>query len=293
MAERFTGFRDLEVSAEVINSLYEEKTIELWDKRIAVYPNLYLELKDVANEKHTGLARVMKDGRITLVKTSYASELKPRNREQVFALDALLNDNISVVVLTGCCGSGKTLLALAAAMEKLDKGTYDKIILTRPMSEVGKYKLGALPGDANEKFGPYLLNYMTNLEYFAGSKWGAKELLAQGQFEIIPIQLMRGASFNNCFIIADEVQVLGHTEILTIGTRVGENSKIVVLGDLSQRDENITKEKTGIYKLVNDKRMRESPLAAAIELQVNERSETARLFSQVFEDSDDTSTKGK
>lgn len=174
-----------------------------------------------------------------------------------------------------------TVLALAAAFSKMKDKVYDKIILTRPMSEVGKYKLGSLPGDANEKFSPYLLNYMTNLECFINPKY-ARDMLNQNKFEIVPLQLMRGASFHNCFILADEMQVCDYMEILTVGTRIGEGSKIVIMGDLNQRDSNITREKTGLYKLFSDKRARESPLMVALELQKCERSKTAMFFAQIF-----------
>jgi phosphate starvation-inducible protein PhoH len=177
-----------------------------------------------------------------------------------------------------------TMLALAMALKKVQDGTYQKVILTRPMSEVGKYKLGALPGDVSEKFSPYLLNYLTNLEQFAGNRHFVQDLLAQSKFEIVPLQLVRGASFNQCLVIADEMQVCNHMEILTIGSRIGEGSKIVLMGDLNQRDENIAKDKTGIYKMMNNQKVKESPLVAGIELQRCERSPTARLFAEVFEE---------
>jgi PhoH-like ATPase len=283
LSELYTGFKQFEVATEIIDSVYKGK-IECWDKKIALYPNMYLELIDQINPKHTALARVDESLKIESVKSTRASGISPRNREQVFALNALMDDSITVVVLTGLAGSGKTILALAAAMEKMNHGTYTKIILTRPMSEVGKYKLGSLPGDVSDKFGPYLQNYTTNLEQFVGGRKSVPDLLEQGNFEIIPIQLMRGASFNHCLVIVDECQVCNHMEILTLGTRIGEGSKIVLMGDLNQRDDTITKEKTGIYKMMNDKKIKESPLVAAIELQVCERSPTAKLFAEVFED---------
>jgi predicted ribonuclease YlaK len=108
--------------------------------------------------------------------------------------------------------------------------------------------------------------------------------MKQYKFEIVPLQLLRGASFNKCLVIADEMQVCDHMEILTVGTRIGEGSKLVIMGDLNQRDENIAKEKTGIYKLFNDQVAKKSPLLAAIELQRCERSATAMLFSEIFEE---------
>jgi PhoH-like ATPase len=278
----YTGFRQLDVQQQLIDTIYEKGQLEVWNSRLALHPNLYLELKSSANEKNTVLARVDSTGKIVKRLSSIeVSGIKPRNREQVFALDALMNDEITVVALTGPAGTGKSLLALAAAFSKIQDKTYDKVILTKPMSEVGKYKLGSLPGGIDEKFNPYLLNYMTNLECFVSPKY-AKDMLNQNKFEMVPIQLMRGASFHNCLVLADEVQVLDYMEILTIGTRIAEGSKIVLMGDLQQRDSNITKEKTGLYKLSQDKRARESSLMVALELQQCERSPTARFFAQIF-----------
>jgi PhoH-like ATPase len=284
LSERFTGFRELAVPSDLIDQLYKDGEIGIWDPELGLHPNLYLELRDICGSSHTALARVTGRNTVRKLLPRRISSITPRNREQVYAQDALQDDTISVVVLTGIAGSGKTMLALSVAMEKMQEGQYDKVILTRPMSEVGRYKLGALPGDVHEKFNPYLLNYTTNLEQFVGSKGYVEDLLRQSRFEIIPIQLIRGASFNRCFIIADELQVCNHTEILTIGTRVGEDSKIVLMGDLNQRDEAIAKEKTGLYKLMYDKKAKDSPLVASIELQKCERSETAKFFSQIFEE---------
>lgn len=284
MSEPHVGFRQFEVQPELIEDIYEDGRIMAWDKRVAFYPNMYLELKDQTNPKHTALCKISANNTVEHIQSQIASGIKPRNREQVFALDALMDDKISVVVLTGTAGTGKTLLTLAMAMEKIQQKRYRKVILTRPMSEVGKYRLGALPGDVTDKFSPYLLNYMTNLEQFVGNKHFVTDLLDQNKFEIVPLQLVRGASFNKCLIIADEMQVCNHMEILTVGTRVGEDSKIVIMGDLNQRDENIARDKTGIYKLMNDKKIKESPLAATIELQRCERSATAKLFAEVFEE---------
>jgi len=283
LSERFTGFRTFTVPPEIITALYAKKEAEPWDKRHSLYPNMYLELRSQADIKNTALARVGRDGTLHLIASQKVSSIEPRNREQVFAFDALLNDEITAVVLTGTAGTGKTILTLAAALEKVRQDRYEKVILTRPMSHVGKYSLGALPGDVTDKFQPYLLNYLTNLEQFVGNKHYIKDLLDQNRFEIVPLQLVRGASFKNSLVIADEMQVCDQMEILTIGTRVGEGSKIVLMGDLNQRDEKIAKEKTGLHKMMHDRKVKESHIVATIELQKCERSKTARLFAEVFE----------
>lgn len=279
------GFRTFQVESHIIDTLYEDGQVGIWDKRHSLQPNMYVELKSLENEKHTGLGKVDSSGLyIKKINSRKVANITARNREQVFAIDALMDNDVPVVVLTGSAGTGKSFLALAAAIDLMEANTYRKVILTRPMSEVGRYKLGALPGDASEKFSPYLLNYMTNLEQFVGNKEFVTDLVQQHKFEIVPLQLFRGASFNNCLVICDECQVLNHQEVLTIGTRIGDDSKLVIMGDLNQRDEKIAKDKTGLYKLMTDKRIKESPLTATIELQQCERSETAKLFATVFEE---------
>jgi len=282
--EKFTGFKTILTPKELIEDLRIDNKVTIWDKRYSLYPNMYIELRDQENDKNTILGRVSADA--NLIERIYAQEvsgIKSRNREQVFAIDALMNDQITTVVLSGRAGTGKTLLVLAATLELIQARKYRKVIITRPMSYVGKYSLGALPGDAEEKFSPYLLNYTTNMEELIGKSL-VLDLMKQYKFEIVPLQLLRGASFNKCLVIADEMQVCDHMEILTVGTRIGEGSKLVIMGDLNQRDENIAKEKTGIYKLFNDQVAKKSPLLAAIELQRCERSATAMLFSEIFEE---------
>lgn len=197
----------------------------------------------------------------------------------------LIDDPSHLYITDNFIVTHNTLITLAMALHKIEKKKYEKAIITKPMSQVGKYNLGILPGNVSEKFDPYLLNYTTNLEQFVGgNKKVVQDIFEQCKFEMVPIQLMRGASFNNSLIILDEAQVLNHLDLLTIGTRVGENSKIVIMGDLSQRDDPIAKEKTGIYKIVNDIMAKESPLISVVELQICERSATARFFANLFKE---------
>jgi len=283
---KFTGFVKLEVADDVVETLHTDGKVLPPDKRFRYHPNTYFELISKSNEKKTGLGRVILNdqdhARIEKITSRSVSGQTSRNREQVYYIDALTRPDITTIVATGRAGTGKTYLALAAAMDAVDKGIYKKVIITRPMSQVGKYQLGALPGDADEKFGPYLSNYMTNFEQFVG-RGRTEELMRNYGVEVVPLQLVRGASFEETLLIADEVQVLGPVEILTLGSRIGKNSKIILMGDLGQRDENIAIEKTGLYKLTNSPIAQASPLVAAVELQKCERSETARLFSRVFE----------
>lgn len=186
-------------------------------------------------------------------------------------------------MFTGRTGSGKSFCTLAAALHFVEKGTYEKVILSRPMTQIGKHKLGTLPGSSTEKLEPYLSNYTTNLEQFAGRR-NVQSLIDNYKLEFVPIQLMRGASFNNCLIIIDEIQDLRQEDILAIGTRTGENSKIVMMGDLQQRDSPIAMKKTGLYHLTQSHVVKSSPLAACVELQKCERSATSRMFARAFDE---------
>ncbi len=281
----YTGTETLEVESEAIDTLYKDKKIKL-ENICDFSQNQYLVLTSPENK--SAIARV-KGEYVCLINTKAMEKEKisgvvPRNKEQFMAMDALLDDSIRVCTLTGKAGTGKTLLTMAAALHKADKKVYNKIILTRPMSQVGKNTLGALPGDVDEKFNPYLQNYMCNFEHLVGGrKDKIASLIALYNMEFIPLQLIRGASWANAFIIADEVQVMDFHEMLTLGTRVGENSKIVIMGDLGQRDEKIAKDKTGLFKFVNHKKPQNSPLVASIHLMKSERSAIVDLFCEVFE----------
>ncbi len=289
MSDMFTGIRVVDVKSELINELYKEKSISTdFDQRRTFYPNEYIVIKG-PEQGQSAITRA-KDNRLYLLNGEriQASSIKPKNKEQRMALDALLDDSIGVVALTGRAGSGKTILSLAAAIQKVEDGIYDKIIITRPMSQVGKRDLGILPGDISEKFNPYLVNYFCNIEQIIKSDKKTRfqdigQIFNRFNIEVVPLQLIRGASWVNTFILADETQVLDFHEMATLGTRVGEGSKIVILGDLNQRDEKIAKEKTGLYKFINSEHAKISPFVASIELIKSERGKISALFADIFE----------
>lgn len=273
----YTGVEVVHVPRETIDILYKFKFIDSEDQ---AYPNKFVVLKS-EDGSGSALARVAGSGfRMNLIRDNLsASTIKPRNKEQAMAFDMLLDDSVTVCVLTGKAGSGKTILALAAALEKLEDGKYKRIILTRPMSQVGEFNLGILPGNVDEKFIPYLGNFQGNLQQLGKD---IKILMERYDVECIPLQLIRGCSFIDTYIICDEAQVMNEKDMLTLGTRVGDNSKLIIMGDLDQIDGKIKKEETGLYKLMNSETSKESPLVAAIELLKIERSATAKLFTEIF-----------
>lgn len=287
MSDSYTGVRVIEVKQEIIGKISQHKEIDTkFDQRYKFAENEYVVLKDMNGEWPSVITR-FNDNKLRPLKEKYqlrASSVEARNKEQQMALDALLDDNIKVVVLTGPAGTGKTLLTLAAALQKRDENQYESIILTRPMSFVGKYALGALPGDADDKFMPYLENYICNIEHLMkGARENISSIIDLYKLDLKPLQLIRGASWANKFIIADEIQVLDYDDFVTLGTRVAEESKIIIMGDLAQRDEKIARDKTGIHKFINDPKTKASPLVASIELRKCERSAVSRLFAEVFD----------
>jgi len=288
VAESYTGVRVVEVRPELIDQLYKEKHIDIdFDQRRKFYQNEYVVLKDITGASQSALTRVT-GSRLSLLKLDKdlcISGVKPRNKEQWMAFDALLDESIKVVVLTGTAGSGKTLASTACAFHHLEKKHYKRVVFTRIMTQVGKHDLGILPGDVDEKFNPYLKNYMCNFELlFDKKKSSIDDILQQYDVEFLPFQLIRGASFINTLLIADECQTLDVLEMLTLGTRMSEGSKIVILGDLKQRDEKIAREKTGIFRFVNSEQAKQSSIVASIELIKSERGETASLFASIFEE---------
>jgi PhoH-like ATPase len=287
--DSYTGVKVLELSRTHIDEIYAQGKIDIPDKRFGYFPNQYIYLKSNDTSDRAGaITRVSADkSQLLLIrdKQTRAFGVQPKNKEQTMAMCGLLDDDIKLCTLTGRAGTGKTLLTIAAALQKIEEKKYERIIITRPMSQVGKYELGALPGDVDEKFGPYLENYVSNIQQLGGNnKHTARDIIAMYKMEAMPMQLIRGASWVNAFIIADEVQVCDKHEMLTLGTRVGEGSKLVIMGDLGQRDEDIAREDTGLYHIINSKKMKESPLTSHIQLIKSERSALSELFADTFED---------
>ncbi|MDB5339636.1 MAG: PhoH family protein [Planctomycetaceae bacterium] len=214
-----------------------------------------------------------------------ASGISPRNSEQSFAMRALLNDELKLVTLTGKAGSGKTLLALAAAMEC--RSRYRQILLARPAVPLSNRDLGFLPGDIAAKLDPYMQPLYDNMavmrhplaELTGGSK--VQDLLAANHLEVTPLAYIRGRSLQRVFFIVDEAQNLTPHEIKTIITRAGEGTKIVFTGDIQQIDHPyLDSLSNGLSYLID--RMVGQPLFAHVTLEKGERSELAELASNLL-----------
>ena len=207
----------------------------------------------------------------------------PRNLEQTFALEALLDDSIKLVTLSGGAGTGKTLLAIAAGLTKTtDEDEYHKLLVARPVFPLGK-DLGFLPGDLDEKLNPWMQPIFDNLELLlAGGVHGRQkrmsksyqELINQGMLQVEPLTYIRGRSLPNIYFVVDESQNLTPHEVKTILTRAGEGTKIVLTGDPYQIDNPyIDAENNGLTYVIE--KFKNEKIAAHVTLQRGERSELA------------------
>lgn len=270
----------LDVGSEVIDRLYKRSHLKAEEIDLELHPNQYVTL---VNLQHRVPCKADKEAKtlLPLNRKLEAKDIKPRrgNEEQLMLLDALMDDDIPVVVVTGCAGTGKTILTLASALQKVEDGKYDRIIITKPIVQIGE-DFGILPGEVKDKFLPYLGNYTSNLEEIYGQQVSDPTLVGM---EMVPIQFIRGVSWANKFVIADEIQSLSHHEILTLGTRVGKGTKLVLMGDIKQRDRDIEVEATGLHHLIASAKFQNSNLTAVVNLTKVERSPVTQLFTEVFE----------
>ena len=276
-----TAFHNLD--ATIIQELYEKKNIPekgiLKDHKIA---NGYYVLN---NCTQSALARydAGKD-ELNLVEKKFAYGIKPKNAEQTFALNALLNPNIDLVALQGVAGTGKTLLALAAALEL--KNHFDQIILSRPIIPLSNRDIGFLPGTAEDKISPYMQPLWDNLKVIQAQfsdhsrkrKW-IENLIENDQLSITALNFIRGRSLTNVMFIIDEAQNLTPHEIKTIISRAGEGTKVVFCGDVHQIDTPYLDENSNGLSYIID-RLKGSPLFAHIKLLKGERSKLADLANQ-------------
>src|SRR3954467_2235097 len=214
----------------------------------------------------------------------------PRNLEQTFALEALLDDNIKLVTLSGGAGTGKTLLAIAAALGKTtEQEEYHKLLVARPVFPLGK-DLGFLPGDLDEKLNPWMQPIFDNLELLlAGGTHSRQkrlsksyqELINQGMLQVEPLTYIRGRSLPNVFFVVDEAQNLTPHEIKTILTRAGEGTKIVLTGDPYQIDNPyIDAQNNGLTYVIE--KFKKEKIAAHVTLKRGERSELATTAATIL-----------
>ncbi|HOO42402.1 MAG TPA: PhoH family protein, partial [Bacteroidales bacterium] len=246
--------------------------------------NQYYILK---NKDGSALARYeAAKKRLVPVPNHRAYGITPRNQEQNFALDALLNPAVSLVSLTGIAGTGKTLLALAAALAQEDD--YDQILLSRPVIPLKNQEMGFLPGDIKEKLAPYMLPLMDNLSVIKGSvkensrdHLRIEEMLKTEKLLISPLAYIRGRSLSKVFFIVDESQNLTPHEVKTIITRAGEGSKLVFTGDIHQIDQPYLDMHSNGLTYLTDKMLGQD-LFAHVNLVKGERSRLAEVAGNIL-----------
>ncbi len=281
-----TGTYTIEgVDSEVIRQIFTYGKIDedglLGDQKIT---NGYYILK---NGKTSSLvAYDQPTNQLKRIEKEFVYGIKPKNAEQAFALNALMNNNVKLVALQGVAGTGKTLLALASALEQ--SKSYQQIIMARPIVPLSNKEIGFLPGDANDKISPYMEPLFDNLK-FIKSQFGENErkhkaiieMEQNGKIIISPLAFIRGRSLSNILFIIDEAQNLTPHEIKTIITRAGENTKIIFSGDVNQIDTPYLDEQSnGLAYLID--RLKGQSLFAHIKLEKGERSELANIANELL-----------
>ncbi|APT75392.1 PhoH family protein [Marinitoga sp. 1137] len=275
----FEGFMELNVEEKLIEK--DKININLIENHENISPNTYFDLNNGNYYRYSEKEKALVKLDVSLFTEVFG--INPRNREQIFAFDALLNDEIPLVTLVGSAGTGKTLLALAVGLFKvLDEKKYKKLLVSKPVIPVGK-DIGFLPGSIQEKMKPWLQPIYDNLDYlFQGKGKKPDEYLEKREIlEIEVLSYIRGRSIPEQYMIIDEAQNLTPHEIKTIITRVGENTKIVLTGDPFQIDNPYLGFSSNGLTYVSSK-FRESPLAAHVYLLKGERSELASKAAEIL-----------
>jgi len=278
----------LEVESDDIDSFYSSRTLKGQHiDHLEANTSVKLVYKD--NHKKSALGRVVvTDGSKAVKKLNIPDNvlgIRPRNTEQKFAIDLLLDDKIELVTLMGSAGTGKTILSLSAGLMSVLDGKYDKLLISRPIMPLGK-DVGFLPGDLESKLDPYMRPFYDNLDYIMMSggvgrkyKVSYEDLFENGTIQIEPITFIRGRSIPNQFIIIDESQNMTSHELKTVISRCGEGSKIVLTGDPGQIDNPyIDSSSNGLSVTV--KKIRDEDNTGHLLLKKGERSRLANMAAE-------------
>ncbi|CAN5559819.1 PhoH family protein [soil metagenome] len=281
-----SGLVDLAVDTNAIDLFFEEGRLPL--ERDDLHANICVFLRDKESPTHTALGRYdAAKKEVVALRTPREGVMgvRPRNKEQSYALDLLLDESIRLVTLVGKAGTGKTLLAIAAGLKKtLEDGVYTRMLVSRPVMPLGR-DIGFLPGTVDEKLNPWMQPIFDNLEFlFQSGKRGTRayaELLENGQIQVEPLTYIRGRSLPQQFIIVDEAQNLTPHEVKTIITRSGDGTKIVLTGDPHQIDNPYVDSASNGLTIAADK-FRGERLAGHIVLAKGERSELAEIAANLL-----------
>jgi len=275
----YTGMQELEIPADDIDRLYDDVVIDLEAAReLPCHCGLVL-----VSERGSALGRVTADKQVRLVRGDReAFGLHGRSAEQRIALDLLLDPEIGIVSLGGRAGTGKSALALCAGLEAvLERRQHRKVIVFRPLYAVGGQDLGYLPGTENEKMSPWAQAVFDTLGAVTTSEV-VEEVLDRGMLEVLPLTHIRGRSLHDAFVIVDEAQSLERNVLLTVLSRIGRDSRVVLTHDVAQRDNLRVGRYDGVVAVVE--KLKGHPLFAHVTLTRSERSPIAALVTEMLED---------
>ena len=274
----WTGMVEVDVPGTVIDALYESSKIP---HALATEHPCHTGIV-LHSEKGSALARVTPDKKLILVRGDrQAFGLHGRSAEQRVALDILLDNEIGIVSLGGRAGTGKSALALSAGLEAvLEKRHHKKVVIFRPLYAVGGQELGYLPGSENEKMSPWAQAVFDTLGALV-SESVIEEIIERGLIEVLPLTHIRGRSLHDSYVIVDEAQSLEQGVLLTVLSRIGQNSRVILTHDVAQRDNLRVGRHDGVAAVVES--LKGHPLFAHITLTRSERSPIAALVTEMLE----------
>jgi PhoH-like ATPase len=274
----WTGMAELDVADASVETLYGEGMATVPEAvDLPCHTGVVLHASN-----SSALGRVLPDGAVKLIKDREVFGIHGRSAEQRVALDLLMDSEIGIVSLGGRAGTGKSALALCAGLEAvLERRQYSKVIVFRPLYAVGGQELGYLPGSENEKMNPWGQAVFDTLSSVT-SKNVIDEVLAQEMLEVLPLTHIRGRSLHDAFVIVDEAQSLERNVLLTVLSRIGQNSRVVLTHDVGQRDNLRVGRHDGVVAVVE--RLKGHSLFAHVTLTRSERSPIAALVTEMLED---------
>ena len=275
----WTGIAELDVAGSDLDALYGGENLEL-PEAAELPTNTGVVLM---SERGSGLARVRADKALQLVRGDReAFGLHGRSAEQRIALDLLLDPEIGIVSLGGRAGTGKSALALCAGLESvLERREHRKVMVFRPLYAVGGQELGYLPGSENEKMNPWAQAVYDTLSAVVSNEV-VEEVIDRGLLEVLPLTHIRGRSLHDAFVIVDEAQSLERNVLLTVLSRIGQDSRVVLTHDIAQRDNLRVGRYDGVVAVIE--RLKGHPLFAHVTLTRSERSPIAALVTEMLED---------
>jgi len=274
----YSGMAELEVEADELDELYDDGTLELEAARdLPCHSGLVL-----LSERGTALGRVGADKKVRLVRGDReAFGIHGRSAEQRIALEMLLDPEVGIVSLGGRAGTGKSALALCAGLEAaLERGQHKKVVVFRPLFAVGGQELGYLPGSESEKMAPWAQAVFDTLGAIT-SREVIEHVLDRGMLEVLPLTHIRGRSLHDAYVIVDEAQSLERNVLLTVLSRIGAGSKVVLTHDIAQRDNLRVGRHDGVVAVVE--KLKGHPLFAHVTLTRSERSPIAALVTEMLE----------